>query len=96
MYGKCLSIREVTIGFAEDQELRLRYEREGFGLYAVFERPEWAEEQSLELQREFLLCEEDIRLVQHISTPETGSRSTWEIYIRAGKGIRVLFLQRSA
>lgn len=91
---KAFPVREVTRGFAEDEELRLRYEQEGFGLETVFERPEWAQSRAIELRRAFALADDDIRVVQHISTPETGSRSTWELYVRSGKAVPVLFLQR--
>ncbi|MCS7305559.1 MAG: hypothetical protein NZ602_10690 [Thermoguttaceae bacterium] len=93
---KLFLVRELTTGFTEDTELRLRYEREGFGLETVFDRPELAQARAAQLQQDFALLDDDIRLVQHISTPETRSRSTWEVYIRAGKGIPVLFLQRGS
>jgi|YNPMSStandDraft_1061717.scaffolds.fasta_scaffold18324_4 hypothetical protein len=84
-------VREITRGFAEAGALDQRYQQEGFKLDSGFEKPEWAEQRAAQLQREYRLQEEDIRIVQHISTPETGCRSTWLVYARDVKGIGVLF-----
>jgi len=81
---------EITKGFSEDIALRKRYQREGFGLDSVFEKRQWAEDQAAELKQTYGLTDTDIRLVQHIS--ETGRTVTWEVYVKAGKGLTVLFL----
>ena len=93
---KCnfLYIQEVTYGFSDDLALRERYQQEGFGLETVFEKQKWAEERITELKQTYGLTDADIRLVNHISTSETGERPTWEIYVKAGKGLPVLFLTR--
>ena len=90
--SQLVSVQEVTRGFSEDTTLREQYQKEGFGLETVFGKQEWAEDRIAELKRDFCLCDGDYRLVQHISTKETGERSSWEVYIKAGKGIKVLFL----
>jgi len=87
-------IQEVTRGFAEDIALRERYHKKGFGLETVFEKQEWAEGRVTELKQTYGLTDADIRLVKHISTPETGEKATLEVYIKAGKGLPVLFLRR--
>ena len=92
-YGDNLEIlrnREVTKGFSEDIALRERYEKEGFGLESVFEKQEWGEARVAEIKQTFGLTDADIRLVKHISTPETGEKTTWEVYVKARKGLRVL------
>lgn len=83
---------EVTRGFAEDIALQKHYQKEGFGLETAFEKQEWAEDRTRELKRTYGLIDADIRLVKHISTPETGEKPTWEVYVKAGKGLPVLFL----
>lgn len=88
-WGERLSL-EITKGFSEDIALRKRYQREGFGLDSVFEKRQWAEDQAAELKQTYGLTDTDIRLVQHIS--ETGRTVTWEVYVKAGKGLTVLFL----
>lgn len=85
-------IQEVTKGFGEDITLRGRYQKEGFGLETVFEKQEWAEGRVRDLKQTYGLIDADIRLVKHISTPETGEKPTWEVYVKAGKGVPVLFL----
>ena len=85
-------IQEVTIGFSEDIALRKRYQKEGFGLETVFEKQEWAEGRVTELKQACGLIDADIRLVKHISTAETGEKPSWEIYVKAEKGVPVLFL----
>ncbi len=87
-------IQEVTRGFSEDIALRKRYQKEGFGLETVFEKQKWAEDRITELKQTYGLSDADIRLVNHISTPETGEKPTWEIYVSVGKGLPVLFLTR--
>lgn len=84
--------QEVTRGFGEDIALRERYQEEGFGLETVFEKQEWAEDRITELKQTYGLTDADVRLVEHISTPETGEKPTWEVYVKAGKGLAVLFL----
>lgn len=64
-----------------------------FGLETVFEKQEWAKVRATELKQIYCLTDADIRLVKHISTPETGEKHTWEIYVKAGKGLPVLFLK---
>jgi hypothetical protein len=87
-----IAVQDVTKGFAEDIALRQRYEKEGFGLETGFERRGWAEERVADIRQEYNLVDSDIRLVRHISSPETGEKTTWEVYIRDGKGVEVLFL----
>jgi len=89
-----LSIQEVTHGFCEDLALRKRYQKKGFGLETVFEKQKWAEERIIELKQTYGLTDADIRLVNHISTSETGERPTWEIYVKVEKGLPVLFLTK--
>lgn len=84
--------QEITRGFIEDIALRERYEKEGFGLETVFEKQDWAEARMKELKQSWALTDDDIRLVKHISSPETGEQCTWEVYVKAGKGLPVLFL----
>jgi hypothetical protein len=84
--------QDATRGFAEDIALRERYEREGFGLETAFEKREWAEARVLELKQTYDLADADIRLVKHISSPETGERLVWEVYVKANKQVEVLFL----
>jgi len=69
-----LEVYRVTCGFEEDAALRRELETQGYKLYAVFETPEAAREAALKLTGQ------DIKLVKHISTPETGEVPTWEIY----------------
>lgn len=88
-------IQEVTKGFIEDITLRKRYERQSFGLDTVFEGPEWADDRVTELKQTYCLTDNDIRLVKHISTPETGENSSWEVYVKSGKGVSVLFLNQN-
>lgn len=85
------TVTGVTRGFNEDFALREKYEKEGFGLETVFEKKEWAEDRIKELKA-YGLNEGDIRLVNHISSRETGEKPTWEVYVKAGKGLPVLFL----
>ncbi|MDI6889476.1 MAG: hypothetical protein QMC83_00835 [Thermodesulfovibrionales bacterium] len=87
-----MNIQEVTSGFSEDSALRERYQEEDFGLETVFEKQEWAEDRVTELKQTYGLTDDDIRLIKHISTIETGEKPTWEIYVKAGKGLSVLFL----
>lgn len=90
--GAITSIQKVTKGFVEDIALRERFEKQGFGLETVFEKQEWAEGRVVELKQTYSLTDDDIRLVMHISTPEAGEKTTWEVYVKAGKGLPVLFL----
>lgn len=85
-------IQEVTIGFSEDIALRKRYQKDDFGLETVFEKWDWFEGRIAELKQTYGLTDSDIRLVKHISTAETGEKPSWEIYVKAGKGVPVLFL----
>lgn len=84
--------QEITRGFVEDIALRERYEKAGFGLETAFEKQEWAEARVLELKQTYDLTDADIRLVKHISSPETGERSVWEVFVKAGRGLEGLFL----
>lgn len=86
-------VQEVTRGLAEDVALRKRYEEESFGLETAFEKEEWAKARVVELKRTYGLTDVDIRLVRHVSSPETGERSAWEVYVKASKGVEVLFLE---
>ena len=92
MEHSALYVQQVTRGFAEDIALRERYQEESFGLETVFEKQEWAEDRVRELQQTCGLTDADIRLVKHVSTPETGEKPTWEVYVKARKGLPVLFL----
>ena len=87
--------RAITRGFTEDILLRKRYQEEGFGLETVFENREWAEARIRELRCSHNLSETDVRLVEHVSTPETGERGSWEVYVSAMKGLSVLFLDET-
>lgn len=80
-------IRQTTRGFAEDAALRESYASEGFELETVFEKPKWAQQRASELITTQNLTTDDIRLVKHISSPETGEKATWEVYVRTDKGI---------
>jgi hypothetical protein len=91
-FNRRTSIQEVTKGFAEDITLRKRYEKQDFGLETVFEKQEWAEARTAELKQTYSLADDEVRLVRHISTPETGEKPTWEVYVKVGKGAKVLFL----
>jgi hypothetical protein len=76
---KEIELYATTRGFEEDDALRADLEgKQGYKLYAVFERPEYAQEVARQLQAEG----QDIKFVKHISTPETGERPTWEIYAK--------------
>jgi hypothetical protein len=92
MKHSSIFVNHVTRGFTEDIDLRERYKKEGFGLETVFERREWAEDRMIELKQNNGLTDADIRLVKHFSTPETGEKPSWEVYVKAQKGISVLFL----
>jgi hypothetical protein len=85
-------VRDTTRGFAQDVALRKRYKKERFGLETVFVRREWAESRVAEIKTVYDLDEADIRLVKHISSPETGEKIAWEIYVKAGKRLQVVFL----
>jgi len=87
-----IAVQDVTKGFSEDIALRQHYEKEGFGLETGFERRDLAEKRISDLKEVYKLAGSDIRLVRHISSPETGEKTTWEVYIRDGKGVEVLFL----
>jgi len=87
-----IPIHEVTKGFVEDFNLRKRYEKQGFGLETFFEKQEWAEARTVELKQTYSLADDEVRLVRHISTLETGEKPTWEVYVKAEKGAKVLFL----
>jgi len=84
--------KEITQGFVEDIALRECYEKEGFGLETAFEKREWAEARALQLKQTYDLADADIRLVKHFSSPETGEKSVWELYVKANKRVEVLFL----
>ena len=85
-------VEEVTKGFAEDITLRERYQEEGFGLETAFERRDWAENRVAELKRIYGLADSDVRVIKHISSPETSQKTAWEVYARDNKGVEVLFL----
>ena len=85
-----MKVTEETRGFAEDIALRERYQKDGFGLETAFEKQEWAEARVLELKQTYKLNDSAIRMVQHISTPETGEKPSWEVYVKIGKGLKVL------
>ena len=85
-------VQEVTKGFVQAIALRERYEEEGFGLETVFEKQEWAEERIAELKQIYGLADSDVCLIKHISSPETGEKPAWEVFVREGKGLPVLFL----
>jgi hypothetical protein len=92
MMSNPIAVQGITKGFTEDIALRQRYEKEGFGLETGFERRDWAEERIANLRQEYNLVDSDTRLVKHISSPETGKKTTWEVYVIDGKGVEVLFL----
>lgn len=88
---KITSVHDVTTGISEAEALRKRYQKESFGLETGFEIRDLAEKRILELRKTYNLAEHDVRLVKHISSAETGHRITWEVYVRDGKGVDVLF-----
>jgi hypothetical protein len=85
-------VQDITKGFVEDITLREHYQEEGLGLETGFERRDLAEKRISDLKEAYKLADSDIRLVKHISSPETGEKTTWEVYVRDGKGVEVLFL----
>ena len=85
-------IEEVIRGFIQDIALRLRYQEEGFGLETSFDKEEQARARISELKKTYGLSNGDIRLVQYISSRQKGDKITWEVYVKAGKGLKVLFL----
>jgi hypothetical protein len=87
-----VTVQDITKGFIQDINLRERYQEEGFGLETGFERRDWAEKRITDLKEAYNLADSDIRLVRHISSPETGKKTTWEVYVRDVNGIEVLFL----
>ena len=84
-------IQETTRGFREELAFRSRYQRDGFGLESAFERRGAAEARVAELKREYHLTILNIRLVKHTHILQRGDRITWEVYVKAGKGLKVLF-----
>lgn len=86
-----ITVTEITRGFTEDSELRERYQEEGFGLETVFEKKELAEARASEIKNSYLLSNDDIRIVKHISSVEAGEKPHWEVYVTAGKGLEVSF-----
>ena len=84
-------IEEVTRGLAQDIALRQRYQKEDFGLESAFGSEKEARARISELKQTFGLKDGDIRLVQNISRVGAGERIAWQIFIKAGKGIRVRF-----
>jgi len=91
--GDSILVRDVTRGFAEDETLCERYQKEGFGLETVFEKLECAEARISQLKKDYKLTDNDLRLVKHISSPASGEKPAWEVYVKAGKGISVLFFR---
>ena len=85
-------IRAVTRGFTQDTALRLRYQEEGFGLESAFDREQWAWARISEIKQRHSLKDGDIRLVQYISNTQSGDKATWQVYVKVGKGLKVLFL----
>ncbi len=84
-------IQETTRRFSEELALRGRYQREGFGLESAFEKREMAEARVVEIKRGYHLTSTHIRLVQHTYILQMGERTMWEVYVKAGKGLKVLF-----
>ena len=81
----------ITRGLAQDIMIRQRYQREDFGLESAFGTEKEARARISELKQTFGLKDGDIRLVQNISRVGAGERITWQIFVKAGKGIRVRF-----
>lgn len=88
---KTTSVHDVTIGISKAESLRKRYQNESFGLETGFEIRDLAEKRILDLRKAYNLAEHDLRLVKHVSSAETGHRTLSEVYVRAGKGVDVLF-----
>lgn len=89
--GNTIQVQDITEGIAQAVALRKRYQEEGFGLETGFERRDCAEHRIAKLKQIYGLATSDTRLVKHVSSPETGRRTTWEVYIRDSKGVEVLF-----
>jgi len=81
----------TTRGLAQDIALRQRYQQEDFGLESAFGSEKEARARIAELKQTFGLKDGDIRLVQNISRVGAGERITWQVFAKAGKGIRVRF-----
>jgi len=84
-------IEETTRDLAQDIAIRQRYQKEDFGLESAFGAEKEARARISELKQTFGLKDRDIRLVQNISRVGAGERITWQIFAKAGKGIRVRF-----
>ena len=71
--------------------LRQRYKREGFGLESAFDKESRARAHISELKQTHGLKNADMRLVKHSSPMPTGEKITWEVYVKEGKGLKVVF-----
>jgi hypothetical protein len=82
-------VEDVTFGLAQEVALRQRYQKDGFGLESAFGNERQARGRIEELKRKFGLTETDIRLVQNIAKIGPQERTTWQVYAKGGKGVRV-------
>jgi hypothetical protein len=82
-------VEDVTFGLAQEVALRQRYQKDGFGLESAFGNERQARGRIDELKRKFGLAETDIRLVQNIAKIGPQERTTWQVYAKSGKGVRV-------
>jgi hypothetical protein len=82
-------IEDVTFGLAQEVALRQRYQKEGFGLESAFGSEREARARIGELKRKYGLSDTDIRLIQNISKTGGADRATWQVYVKAGKGVNV-------
>jgi len=79
---KIKPVEKVTTGFKEDTNLRERMARDGYGLWSIFEDKDVAVEEGLNK------FGDNFKLIKHISSKETGARSTYEVYV---KGVQDIF-----
>ena len=82
-------VEDVTFGLAQEVALRQRYQQEGFGLESAFGSEREARARIETLRRKFGLSEIDIRLIQNISRTGGQERTTWQVYAKGGKGVKV-------
>jgi hypothetical protein len=86
-------VEDVTFGLAQEVALRQRYQKDGFGLESAFGNERQARARIEELKRKFGLAEPDIRLVQNIAKVGPKEKTTWQVYAKGGKGVKVFLPQ---
>ena len=82
-------IQDTTFDLSQEIMLRQRYQKEGFGLESAFGGEEEARARIEGLKIKFHLSDADIRLVQNISKAGEVEKITWQVYAKAGKGVKV-------